>query len=111
VDILALAAFNLVDEVMCATLHSHTLVKQGELVGGTRALPLIMKRAAIERAAAIASQNGGVVAVKPLKKTRAGLVITGNEVYHGLVEDRFAPTDGENPSPGFGGGGPGICPG
>ena len=92
VDVQALAAFNLVDEVMCATLHNHTLVKQGELVGGTRALPLVMKRAAIERAAAIASQNGGVVAVKPLQKTRAGLVVTGNEVYHGLIQDRFAPT-------------------
>ena len=92
VDVQALAAFNLVDEVMCATLHNHTLVKQGELVGGTRALPLVMKRVAIQRAAAIASQNGGVVAVKPLQKTRAGLVITGNEVYHGLIQDRFAPT-------------------
>lgn len=92
VDVQALAAFNLVDEVMCATLHSHTLVKQGELVGGTRALPLIMKRVAVERAAAIASQNGGVVAVKPLQKARAGLVVTGNEVYHGLIQDRFAPT-------------------
>ncbi|MCK9377274.1 MAG: molybdopterin-binding protein [Syntrophobacterales bacterium] len=92
VDVQALTAFNLVEEVMCATLHSHTLVKQGELVGGTRALPLIMKRVAIERAAAIASQNGGVVSVKPLKKARAGLVVTGNEVYHGLIQDRFAPT-------------------
>jgi hypothetical protein len=92
VDIQALAAFNLVDEVMCATLHSHTLVRQGELVGGTRALPLIMKRVAIERAAAIASQNGGVIAVKPLQKAQAGLVVTGNEVFHGLIQDRFAPT-------------------
>jgi len=57
VDVQALSAFNLVDEVMCATLHNHTLVKQGELVGGTRALPLVMKRVAIQRAAAIASQN------------------------------------------------------
>ena len=43
VDVQALSAFNLVDEVMCATLHNHTLVKQGELVGGTRALPLVMQ--------------------------------------------------------------------
>ena len=77
---------------MCATLHNHTLVKRGELVGATRALPLIMKHVAIQRATAIASQNGGVVSVKPLQKTRAGLVITGNEVYHGLIQDRFAPT-------------------
>ena len=33
VDVQALAAFNLVDEVMCATLHSHTLVKQGRTGG------------------------------------------------------------------------------
>jgi molybdenum cofactor synthesis domain-containing protein len=92
INVQALIAFNLVDEVMCATLHSHTLVKQGELVGGTRALPLIMKRAAIDRAAAIARQNGAVLMVRPLAHAKAGLVITGNEVYHGLIQDRFAPT-------------------
>jgi|UniRef100_A0A7V6DPI0 molybdenum cofactor synthesis domain-containing protein len=87
----ALAAFNMVDEVMCATLHNHTQVKQGELVGATRAIPLVMKRAAIERAAAIARQNGAVLTVRPLLQAKAGLIITGNEVYHGLIRDRFAP--------------------
>jgi len=91
VNIQALAAFNLVDEVMCATLHRHTLVKKGELVAATRAIPLIMKRAAIERAAAIARQNGAVLSVKPLMHAQAGLIITGNEVYHGLIQDSFAP--------------------
>src|SRR5512143_3664479 len=91
VGVQALAAFNLVDEVMCATLHNHTLVKQGEIIGATRAIPLIMKRAAIERAASIARQNGAVLTVRPLTQAKAGLVITGNEVYHGLIQDRFAP--------------------
>lgn len=91
VDAACLAAFNLVEEVMCATLHSHTLVKQGDLVAATRAIPLVMKRAPIERAAAIAAQKGGTIRVKPLRRARAGVVITGNEVYHHLVEDRFAP--------------------
>jgi len=91
VDAAALAAFNMVDEVMCATLHNHTLVQKGDLVAGTRAIPLVMKRVPIERAASIAAQNDGVVSVRPLHKVRAGLVITGNEVYHGLIVDRFAP--------------------
>ncbi len=91
VDSTTLAAFNMLDEVMCATLHSHTLVKKGAQVAATRAIPLIMKSAPIERAAAIACQNGAVVSVKPLRHIRAGLVITGNEVYHNLIEDRFAP--------------------
>lgn len=91
VNTASLAAFNMIDEVMCATLHSHTLVKQGDLVAATRAIPLVMKRAPVERAAAIASQEGGTVRVKPLRKARAGLVITGNEVFHGLIQDRFVP--------------------
>ena len=89
VDTAALAAFNLIDEVMCATLHTHSLVKKGDLVAATRAIPLVMKRMPVERAAAIASRNGGTVSVKPLRKARAGLVITGSEVFHGLIEDRF----------------------
>jgi hypothetical protein len=91
VNTAALAAFNMVDEVMCATLHNHTLVKKGELVAATRAIPLVMKRTPIERAAAIARQNGAVLTVNSIRKARVGLVITGNEVYHGLIEDRFAP--------------------
>lgn len=90
VDIAALAAFNMVEEVMCATLHSQTQVKEGDLVAATRAIPLVMKRAPIERAAAIARHNEAVVSVQQLRHARVGLVITGNEVYHGLIEDRFA---------------------
>ncbi|MFO7643811.1 MAG: molybdopterin-binding protein [Desulfosarcina sp.] len=91
VDAAALAAFNMVDEVMCASLHTHTLVKKGQLVAATRAIPLVMKRAPVERAAAIATQSGGVIAVRPLKQARAGLIVTGSEVYHGLIQDQFAP--------------------
>jgi molybdenum cofactor synthesis domain-containing protein len=91
VNTAALAAFNMVDEVMCATLHNHTLVNRWDLIAGTRAIPLVMKRTPIERAAAIARQNGSVLSVKTLRSARVGLVITGNEVYHGLIEDRFAP--------------------
>jgi hypothetical protein len=91
VNIAALAAFNMVDEVMCATVHSHTLVKKSQQIAATRAIPLVMKRAPIERAAAIAAQNGSVLAVRPLRHAQVGLVITGNEIYHGLVEDRFGP--------------------
>ena len=91
VNVSALAAFNMIDEVMCATLHNHTLVKKGERVGATRAIPLVMRRAPIERAAAIAREQGSILSVRTLRQASVGLVITGNEVYHGLIEDRFAP--------------------
>jgi molybdenum cofactor synthesis domain-containing protein len=76
---------------MCASLHKYTLVKAGEMIAATRALPLVMKRVAIERAAAIAKQNGRALSVQPLRKAKVGLIITGNEVYHGRIKDRFGP--------------------
>jgi molybdenum cofactor synthesis domain-containing protein len=91
IETAALAAFNMIDEVMCATLHNHTSVKKGEEVAATRAIPLTMKRAPIERAAAIARQNGAIVSVRPLHQCKVGLVVTGNEVFHGIIQDRFAP--------------------
>lgn len=91
VDAAALAAFNMVNEVMCATLHNHTVVKEGDMVAGTRAIPLVVKRPVLERAVAIARQNGAILTVQPLRPCDVGLIITGNEVYHGLIEDKFVP--------------------
>jgi molybdenum cofactor synthesis domain-containing protein len=91
VETTTLAAFNMVDEVMCATLHGNTLVKKGEMVAATRAIPLIMKRASVERAAEIVRVNGPVLTVSPLSRARVGILVTGNEVFKGLIQDRFAP--------------------
>ena len=91
VDKANLASFNMVDEVMCASLHSYTLVKKGQQVAATRAIPLVMKRTPVERAAAIAQQNGGTVSVRTLKTSKVGVVITGNEIFNGLIDDKFAP--------------------
>jgi len=66
-------------------------VAKGEMVAATRAIPLIMPRAAIARAAAVARQHGPMLSVAPLRSARVGVVVTGNEVYQGLVEDRFVP--------------------
>jgi hypothetical protein len=92
INVSSLAAFNMIEEVMCATLHNHTLVKKGELVAATRAIPLVMKKAPIHRAASIAaSHDRGTISINPLHSLKTGLIITGNEVYNGLIEDGFAP--------------------
>jgi molybdenum cofactor synthesis domain-containing protein len=91
IKVTTLTAFNMVDEVMCATLHNHTLVRKGDMVAATRAIPLVMKRTAIERAAEIARLNGPVLTVTLLRHARVGVIVTGNEVFNGLIEDRFAP--------------------
>ncbi|MEJ2031574.1 MAG: molybdopterin-binding protein [Deltaproteobacteria bacterium] len=91
IDTEALYRFNLLGEVVAATLHNNTMVKIGEQVAATRLIPLIGKRRLVEEAAAIASGSGRTVQVKPLRRARTGLVITGNEVYHGRIKDAFEP--------------------
>lgn len=82
--------FNLLGEVLCATLHSNRIVKKGELVAATRVIPLLIKKEIIERALKII--NGfSVIEVKELRRPNVGIVITGNEVYYGRIQDAFAP--------------------
>jgi molybdenum cofactor synthesis domain-containing protein len=91
IDTEALYRFNLLGEVMCATLHSNTPVKKGEQVGATRLIPLTSKRKIVDEAAAIAQEAHGILKVSHLRQARAGLVITGNEVFHGRIKDAFEP--------------------
>jgi molybdenum cofactor synthesis domain-containing protein len=90
----ALLGFNMLGEVMCATLHENTVVKKGQEVAGTRAIPLVVKKDIIDKAVQCA-ENGarkdGVISVREIRKPRVGVVITGNEVYHGRIKDAFAP--------------------
>ena len=85
----ALYQFNLLGEVVCATLQTNTPVRAGEQVAATRLIPLVGERRIIEQAVAIAENGAPVVQVLPLRQVRAGLVITGSEVFYGRIQDRF----------------------
>ena len=91
VEVEALYQFNLLGEVMCATLHNNTPVKQGEQLAGTRLIPLVSKRGIVNVAVEIAEKAGGIIRVAQLKQAKAGLIITGNEVFHGRIKDAFEP--------------------
>lgn len=90
VDVDALMKFNLQGDVMCASLHANTLVEKGRTVAATRAIPLVVAKSKVDQAVAAAlAASHGVLRVLPVAKPRAGLMITGNEVYYGKIEDKF----------------------
>jgi molybdopterin biosynthesis enzyme MoaB len=90
----ALLEFNMLGDVMCATRHGNTVVKKGRVVAGTRAIPLVVKRDLLDKAISIGerarSSGAPLVEIKELRKPKAGIVITGNEVYYGKIKDAFA---------------------
>jgi molybdenum cofactor synthesis domain-containing protein len=87
----ALLAFNMLGDVMCATLHSNTVVKKGQTVAGTRAISLVVRKDFVEAAANIGAKVGKIIEVREMRRPKTGVVITGNEVYHGTIKDAFAP--------------------
>lgn len=89
INVEALYQFNLLGVVMCSTLQTNTPVKKGETIAATRLIPLVSERAIVEQAAAIAKDASPIVTVKELRSAKAGLIITGNEVFHGRIKDKF----------------------
>lgn len=85
----ALFRFNMLGEVMCATLQDNTPVLEGEQVAASRLIPLVAPRRVVEEAVTIARCGEAIVRVLPLRRVRAGLVITGSEVFHGRIKDKF----------------------
>ncbi|MDR3631832.1 MAG: molybdopterin-binding protein [Desulfocapsaceae bacterium] len=86
-----LLRFNMLGEVMCSTLHDNTPVKKDEIIAATRLIPLVCQRSVIDRAVVIARSESPIIQVMPLRPARAGLIITGNEVFHNRIQDRFEP--------------------
>ncbi len=85
----ALVDFNMIADVMCASLHNNVPVSQGQDLAGTRAIPLIIDRSVLDRAVTLAKIGYPIFSVKAYHRLRARLIITGSEVYDGLIEDKF----------------------
>jgi molybdopterin biosynthesis enzyme len=66
-------------------------VKEGETIAALRAIPLVIRAEIVDKAVAIARSRGGLFQVKPLRRARAGILITGNEVFSHLIDDQFEP--------------------
>ncbi len=85
-----LERFNLVPDVMCATRQGDFVVEEGKDVAGCRAVPLYLRKDHFQRAMA-ALDGGPLLSVVPLAPLKTGVLVTGTEVFKGLIEDRFAP--------------------
>lgn len=90
VDAAAIERLGLVPDVAVATLRDGSLVRQGQCVASARAIPLHLSVRRLARALAVINAEPPVK-VLPLRQARAGLLITGTEVFTGLIEDRFEP--------------------
>jgi len=90
IDLETLNRFNLSPDVMLATRHDGSLMPEGKGVAGTRAIPLYISRDRFSRALT-ALGEGPVLSILPLRKAKVGILVTGTEVFQGLIDDKFIP--------------------
>ena len=90
VDSERLVAVNSCDEVMVATCRGNFGVRAGDMLAGTRVIPLVVGEKVVE-AAERAAAGGPLLRVEPYRVRTAAVVATGSEVASGLIEDAFTP--------------------
>lgn len=83
-----LLEINMLDGIALSTLHNDSLVQADEVVASAKIIPLVIPQGTLEEIKDICGQTP-LISVKPLGTKKVGLLITGNEVYHGIIEDKF----------------------
>lgn len=89
INVDVLEEVNNIDMITLSTLHNNTLLKKDQAIAGTRVVPLSIDKEYIEKIEAICKDNGAILEVKELKNFKAGVVVTGTEVYEGRIKDKF----------------------
>lgn len=90
VDREKLLKVNSFGELMIASRHGNTRVEKGDKLAGTRIIPLVIEKEKMERAQKIC-ENAPLLELKPFRRKKVAVLTTGNEVYHGRIEDSFTP--------------------
>ncbi len=77
-------------EMMIASRHGNFPVKAGEKIAGTRIIPLLIEKEKMARAKEVC-KGRPILQLMPFLQKKAGIVVTGNEVYYGRLQDTFTP--------------------
>lgn len=89
VDKKRLEAFNMVPDVMCASRQDATVVEAETQIAGTRVIPLYIARHVF--AEALQRLATPLFSVAPFRKAKVGILVTGTEIFQGLINDKFIP--------------------
>lgn len=90
VDRALLRAVNSIGDLTISTLRDHYPVEAGARLASMRIVPLVTEEAQIRRAEELCAGKK-LLELKPYHPLRAGVVITGSEVYTGRIQDKFEP--------------------
>ena len=89
VDRAALLKINKLGKIIVSTLKNNFPVQKDQIVAATRIIPLTLNVKKIERLENIARKQHPVIRIMPYRRLKVGAVVTGTEIYEGLIPDEF----------------------
>jgi hypothetical protein len=89
IDLKGLLRINKMDNIIVSTLKNNFPCEENQTVASTRIIPLTISRMKIERLESVAEKHAPIINVLPFRKLKVGAVVTGTEVYRGLIPDGF----------------------
>lgn len=88
VDTALLREINSIGDLTISTLPDHYPVKPGMRLASMRIVPLVTKEEQIIKAESLCAGRK-LLDLLPYKPLKAGIIITGSEIYHGRIQDKF----------------------
>ena len=90
VDTALLEQINAIGDITIATLPDHYPAEAGARLASMRIVPLVTRAEQIERAEALCRERK-LLQLRPYRPLKAGVVVTGSEIYSGRIQDKFEP--------------------
>ena len=81
---------NSIGDITICTLPDHYPVEAGARLASMRIVPLVTKEEQIIEAERLCAKEK-LLDLRPYQYKKIGVIITGSEVYHGRIQDRFGP--------------------
>ena len=88
VDTDLLRKINAIGDLTISTLPDHYPVRPGMRLASMRIVPLVTQEAQILEAEALCAGRK-LLDVLPFRPLTAGIIITGSEIFHGRIQDKF----------------------
>ena len=81
---------NSIADITICTLPDHYPVEAGARLASMRIVPLVTKEEQIIEAENLCEKEN-LLDLRPYQQRKIGVIITGSEVYHGRIRDKFGP--------------------
>ena len=88
VDTDLLRQVNAIGDITISTLPDHYPVRPGMRLASMRIVPLVTQEAQIMEAERLCAGRK-LLDLLPYRPRKAGIIITGSEIYHGRIQDKF----------------------